>query len=309
MAYHLNKRRKKKIRLARTRDLALLLLLADQKGLFFDEKVEIDFIDIPFARKGLELLLEGKVDMTLLVESNFAYLGYSNSKQPIKAFASLEKRSADNILIRRAGSRPQDIRGCTVGFTPRTTSHTFLVQFLKHHGIDKRDISLKPFTPQAMPNAFIRGECDAASVWHPHCNHTIQAAQELDIPFTHIPNDGFYKSEATIAASKGFLVKNRVLVGKFIKGLERAEEYMAENIQESQHILAGAMRISMADMNIIAHQYHPKLQPIDTEYLENIDIIAKWIAENDTEFKGASYPNYLDYIDNSYLLDLRKKNE
>lgn len=91
MAYHLTKRRKKKFKLAHTKNIALILMIADQKGFFYDHGLDIEYIEVPHALKGMELLLEEKVDASVLVEINFAYLGYYSPKKPVKAFASLEK--------------------------------------------------------------------------------------------------------------------------------------------------------------------------------------------------------------------------
>lgn len=157
MAHHLSRRGKKSFRLALTRAIALLVTVADQKGFFHDRGVRIEYIEVPFARKGMEMLLDGQAEMAVLTEINFAYLGYLKPRLPVKCFVSLERRVADNILIRLENAAPEDLRGMAVGFQPRSTSHSFLMRFLEVHGISRRDLTLKPLSPQAMPAALIPG--------------------------------------------------------------------------------------------------------------------------------------------------------
>ncbi len=303
MAHYLSKKRKKSLTLATTRDIALILMLAEQKGFFFENNISIKIIPVTYARKGMEMLISGEVDMATLVETNVAYLGYLAPKTPFKCFASIEKRTADNILIRQDNAQPQDIVGKTVGFMPRTTSHSFLMNFLSHNNIPKKCITLKPLSPQAMPNAFIRGEVDAISVWHPYADNTKISMEELGLPYTHFGNTGFYKSEVVIGASKALLVKNKNNIMRFLKALREAEGFMNENPQMAYNILAEKMKISRQSVQRVLENFQPELCPIGDSYLENIRIVSDWITENDTEFIGKPRPNYVDFIDNSLLLD------
>ncbi len=309
MAYHLRKRRKKKLRLARTKDMALLILLADQKGFFHDHGVEIEYITVPYARKGMEMLIADEIDMATMVETNFSYLGYLKPKHPIKGFASIEKRTADNVIMRGANKTPADFIGKTIGFMPRTTSHTFINQFLKANHIDKKHIKLKPISPQALPNALIRGEIDAMSLWQPFINNTMLSMDELGLPYTHFKNYGEYISEIIIAANKSFLVKNPKTIKNILSALQEAETFFKENKNMSYQILGETMKISGQWHHKALKQYQPELALIGPSYLEKIKPLSEWIRENDTEFMGKDIPNYLDYIDNSYFLDSFPENK
>lgn len=244
MAYHLTKRRKKKFKLAHTKNIALILMIADQKGFFYDHGLDIEYIEVPHALKGMELLLEEKVDASVLVEINFAYLGYYSPKKPVKAFASLEKRTADDLLVHGKNVQPEDIRGKTIGFTPRTTSHSFITKFLEHHDIPKRDVTLKPYNPLAIPNAFIRGEIDAASLWQPNTYNTIIAMKELGRPYTHFKNTGFHTSEVILGTHKSTLVKNSDQIKRLLKTLKEAEDFLVNNPETAHKIIAEKMKIS-----------------------------------------------------------------
>lgn len=304
MPYHLTKRRKKKIKLSINRDIAMLLTIAEQKGFFHDHELNFEYIDTPYAYLSMQMLMNGEADIATMVEVNFAYLGFMKPKTPIKSFLSVEQRTADNFIIRKANASPHALIGCTVGFTPRSTSHSALSKFLALHDIEKRQIQMKPYSPQALPNALIRGEVDAISAWQPHIYHTLVALEELDIPHTYFENDGFYVGEVVLAAQKQFMVKYPEHIKNMLCALKQAEQFLQENPQVGLSILAEKMKISGKNKEEVFKQMMPSLQPICENYMGNIDIIADWIRENDTEFMGKDYPNYMDYIDNSYFLDV-----
>lgn len=303
MAFYLKKHKKKRIRIARTRDLALLLLFAEQQGYFADAGLDIEYIDVPYARKCMELMVEGKADMGIFAEIIFAYLGFYESKYPIKSIASLERRTADNIVMRWKNGAPADLIGKKVGFVPRTTSHSFLLLFLKKHGIDKGAINLKPMSPQALPNALIRGDVDAISVWQPHIYHTITSMQELGVAYTHFKNSNLYTSEVVFAATKSLLATNGHAVKKILECLQQAEQFCRDNPQAFQQALLSKMRISDKAMGVF-DDFTPLLSPMSPAFLENIDRLADLIIETDTQFKDASKPDYMDYVDNTFLLDI-----
>lgn len=303
MAHFTRKRRKKSFTLGTPKDIAVLLWVAEQKGFLADHDVTVDFVYVPYARKAFEMLLNGELDTTAAVETNAAYLGYAEAKIPVKCLFSMEKRTADNILIRKNDAEPKDLIGKTIGFMPRTTSHTFLMQFLKKHEISKQNIKLKPMTPQAMPNAFMRDEVDAISLWQPHTNNTILSLKELDIPYTHFKNFGFYQSEVAFAANKTFIIRHRPMIQNLIKALKDAENLLKSDKELSYKILAERMKISGPDYKEVLDQYQPAVSALGEDYIRNLEFLGEWIRENDTEHMGKPMPSYCDYIDNNIFLE------
>lgn len=306
MAFYLKKHKKKRIRIARTRDLALLLLFAEQQGYFADAGLDIEYVETPYGRLAMEWMIEGKADMGIYAEFVFAYLGFYNPKLPMKAIASVERRSPDNIIMRWENGVPSDLIGKKIGFAPRTTSHSFLLLFLKEHGIDKRQVKLKGLSPQAIPDAFIRGDIDAMSLWQPYAYNTLLSMKELGLPYTHFKNSGLYQSDVVLAATKSLLATNGHAVKKILECLQQAEQFCRDNPQAFQKALLSKMRITDKAIGVF-EDFTPMLSPISPAYLENINRLADLIIETDTQFKDASKPDYMDYVDNTFLLDIIKK--
>ena len=300
MAFYLSRKTgRKKFSLATAKNTSVLLWIAEQKGLLNDQQVQIDFNTVPYSLKGLELLLENKTECACLVEANVAYLGFFGSKEPVKCFASVQKRYDDQIIVRGIESAsPADLKSKKFGFMPRTTSHPFMLRFFERHGLSKKDVTLKVLTPQAMPDALIRGDVDAISVWNPHALYTIQGLKELGIPFTIFENTGFYASEVVLAAKKSFLIKNEKIIRATLDAMKNAHRYAQENPQDSMQIVAQKMNVPFDVLKNYWHQFVPQVSPVDSDFMNKITQLGEWIRESDTEFKGQPLPDYADLIDN-----------
>ncbi len=319
MAYHLSKKRRDNIvKTGKAKSVALLIHLADQKGFFHDYKVPIKIKTVPYARKSMELMLEGELNTAYLLEINIAYLGYLKSKIPIKCVASLEKRLSDSMVMRHDKDQkpePADLLGKTIGFTPRTTSHSFLMRFLNVYNIPKSSITLKPISPQAMPDALVRGEVDAISIWHAYSQYALLAMNELGIPWTKFHNNGIYQSEVVLAVTKPFLIKHRNICIQLMMALKKAEDYIKRHPDELYNWILSDTGIDMNTLKknqlleheTITEDVKVQLEPIQDNFLNNVLELGQWITENDTQFMGQTIPDYNDFIDNSLFLDIQKK--
>ena len=254
------------------------------------------------------MLVDGEIDSAVGVESNIAYLGYTKPQIPVKCLFSFEKRSADNILIRKQTQLPKNLIGTTIGVLPRTSGHTFMMRFVEHNKIDKNSFRIKSLTPPAIPPAFIRGEIDACALWHPYTHNIILAMDELGQPFTKFDSTDIYQSEVIFATNKTFMIKHKTMIESFLHALKDAEGYLKTNPEKAFAILAEKMKISGKGYKEVLEHFHPSLDKITPAYIENITLLGKWIRENDTEYIGKDLPDYNELVDNEIFLDFRKKN-
>lgn len=304
MAYHLAKHRRRTIRITRTRDLALTVLTAEQQGIFKRHNINIDYVDVPYARKGMELLLEGQVDMAIMPDILFAYMGFLNPKDPVKCIASVEKRNPGNIIILQKDAAPDDLVDQNIGFAPRSTSYSFLTLFLKKHRISKQRVTLTPLSPQVLPNALIRREISAMSLWEPHISNTLFALDQLGMPYTHFKNLNLYTSEVVLCTSKTSLIKNRLAFLNILKALKEAEIFLSTNKNLAYEALSQKIRVAGKRTHEALEAFHPALNPVSADFLLTIDMLADMIAEEDTAFHQNAKPDYADFIDNSLFLDI-----
>lgn len=306
MAFHLRKKRTP-LRIDLSANNGALFFVAEQKGFFKEQRVSIQLNFVPFGRKGMENMLGGQSDIAALLETNIAYLGYSKNKVPVKAFASIQQRFDNKIILRHDGedaATPEDLSGKRIAFQPGTTSHSFLFHFLKAHGIARNTVTLKTITPQAMPDAIMRGAVDAIVAWNPHTYHASRAMDELGQAHTLFENSGIYRSEVVLAATKTTLVKNTSQITAMLKALNMASAFLRDNKDDALNICAQYMKMPSTALREDYVLYDHALLPIGERYQSEVEMLGRWIKESDTSYESAAIPAYGDYIERTLFQNI-----
>lgn len=303
MAYHLNKKRGRPLTVSMTNNTGPLLWIARQKGFLHECGIEIDIRFVHYSAKNVELLLKDQIDIVAIVETNVAYLGFINSKFPVKCFASMLGRYTDEILLRQKNARPGDVRGKTIGFMPRTSSHTYLRKFLDRHEIRKSEITLKAGNPQTLPDMLVRGDIDAISCWKPYTLYARYGMNELGIEYTVFENKALNKDKVVLAAKKSFLIRNEEKIRRMLYALRKAEHFCFEYPDEAIALCAQKMKVPASELEKYWDNFDPRLEPVGTDFVENVKFLGEWIRQEDTRYKGWALPDYEDYMDNKLFLD------
>lgn len=305
MAYHLRKKQNP-LRIDLSANNGTLFFIAEQKGFFNDHNVKIKLNFVPFGRKGMENMLDGKCDIAALLETNIAYLGYSKNKLPVKTFASIQQRFDNKIILRhndKDSAKPEDLFGKRIAFQPGTTSHSFLFHFLKTHNIKRSDVTLKTITPQAMPDAIMRGSVDAIVAWNPHTYHASRAMDELDQNYTIFKNSGIYRSEVVLTATKPTIVKHKTQITAMLRALKQAGEFLSHHKEDTLSICAQYMKMPVDALREDYALYGHTLLSVGDTYLKEIEMLGQWIKESDTTYESAEIPSYSDYIDRDFFVE------
>jgi NitT/TauT family transport system substrate-binding protein len=307
MAHYLKRKRQKAKIVTTTSNTGMLLWVADQKGFLSDFDVSLKLRNVPYNHKGLELLLSGEADIASLVETNVTFLGLEKGKLPVKCFASIMGRYSNELLLRSENASEADIKGKTIGFTPRSSAQTHILWFLKANNLSKSDIKLKALSPQALPDALARGDIDAMCCWKPYTLYARIALNDLGIPYTALGNKA-PKDQVVLAANKTFLIENEAMVRGLLCALKEAEKFCLANKDETIAIFAERMKVSVNDLLSYWEDFEPYLRPVDETFLQNVQMLAKWVLEEDTAYRGKALPDYGDLIDRDIFLDFFTEN-
>src|SRR5258708_5388686 len=145
----------------------LPLTVAERKGYFKDEGLDVEIPDFPGGARALQALVGGSAD---LVSGAYEHtINMAAKKQPIKAVV-LQARYNSIVLImpkdKAAKYRgPQDLKGLKVGVTaPGSSTNMFVNNILAKGGLKPTDISVVGVgTGSGAFAAMDRGELDALS--------------------------------------------------------------------------------------------------------------------------------------------------
>ncbi len=151
------------------------MFVAEEKGLFAKEGVEVELINMAVHEAMYAGLFAGQIDVIDGTLDDM--LPSFDPKQPyVCVLVPTELLGADGILARNDIRRIADLKGKTVAFAERTVSEFYLNVLLKDAGLSEADIKPLNMSGDDAGNAFLMQEVDAAVSWEPWLTQGKQAA-------------------------------------------------------------------------------------------------------------------------------------
>jgi NitT/TauT family transport system substrate-binding protein len=142
------------------------LFVAQEKGLFAKEGIEVELIDMAIHEALYAGLLAGQIDVSGATVDDM--LPTFDPEQPYECVMALdESLGADGIVATKDIRSIADLKGKLVGFSERTVSQFFLNVLLREANLSEADIETVDLTSEDAGNAFLMREVDAAVTWEP----------------------------------------------------------------------------------------------------------------------------------------------
>ncbi|MBU3666469.1 MAG: hypothetical protein FGM15_11430 [Chthoniobacterales bacterium] len=224
-----------------------LFYLAQQKGFFADEGVEVklfDFWAISDVRRAFET---GKLDgvATTLVE---VLMARDASPRDLRAVRLIDfSNGADVILARREIDSMQDLRGKRIGVEPASLNTYVLVRALEKAGMQPSDVVAVPKEPRTMCDELLAGQLDAVVTYPP------ESARVLADPRFHavfssrdIPGE----IVDVLALDARVLRERPREVAAMLRALDRACDYLRENPEEALRVMADRAGMPLEEFSL-----------------------------------------------------------
>ena len=215
----------------------LPLTVAERKGFFKDEGLEVEIPDFPGGAKALQALVGGSAD---LVSGAYEHtINMAAKKQPIKAVVLQAKYSSIVLLLPKDKAAKyrgaKDLKGLKVGVTaPGSSTNMFVNNLLAKEGLKPTDVSIVGVGVGAGAVAAMeKGEIDALS--------------NLDPVITQLESTGKFVAVADSRTEKGmkdiyggdymasviyvtdeFIRKNPNTVQAVVNAMVRADKWIAK---------------------------------------------------------------------------------
>jgi NitT/TauT family transport system substrate-binding protein len=151
------------------------LFVAKEKGLFANEGVEVELINMAIHEAMYAGLFAGQIDMIDATVDDM--LPNYDPEQPYACvFTLTESLGADGIVATTDIRSIADLEGRSVAFAGRTVSQFYLNVLLKEAGLSQADIEHVEMSGDDAGNAFLMREVDAAVSWEPWLTQGKEAA-------------------------------------------------------------------------------------------------------------------------------------
>lgn len=279
-------------------------LIASDKGFFEDEGLDVQVTYLDAGRYCLDALVSNSTDFATIVEVNISYFGFTGNKSVIDIASMVSSTSSGIIALKSKGiTKPEDLKGKSLAFSPGTTSDIFANKFIEKHGILSSEVNFQKIQPLAMTGAVTSGSVDAASTWDPHIYNISKILGDDAIVFR---DPDAYTGYLTLAVREDWAYKNKDIVISFLKALKKAEKFAKEQKEEAQIIIS---RMINLDIEIVKATWdlHNMELVLDKEVmLRAVNSQAVWITNTMDDYKGKSIPDYSNYFDTYFLNEINK---
>ncbi len=214
----------------------LPVIIAERKGFFRDEGLEVEIAAFPGGSKALEALMGGSLDMVSGAYSNTLTMAAKGRR--LVEFVEQIRCPGFQVLVsrRRAGSvtSPAALKGMTIGVSsPGSSTNMVLNYVLSRSGVDPSDVSIIGVGTSAAAVAAMRsGQIDALINSDPVLTILEDAGDATPIVDMRAPAPseavfGGPYPEASVYATADFVRRNPHTVQAVTNAVVRAERWMA----------------------------------------------------------------------------------
>ncbi len=267
--------------------------IAENKGYFQEEDLNVKIKEFGSGRTALRTMLnEGNLDMVTVAQTPVMFNSSSRSDYAIIA-AMVYSDNDVKILVRQDKGiiDPSDLIGKKVGITKGSTGHFFLGLFLAHHGLELSAVETIDLEASDLPQALVEERVDAISTWEPHI---LNAKSLLGEKVLLLPSEGIFREDFYFVPNRNFMENNPEILKSFLKAIEKGEEFIQKNREESIDIVCERLKLDKELTASIWSDFNFELM-LDQTILITLEDEARW-AIREGLIDKKEIPNYLDFI-------------
>ena len=200
----------------------------------------------------------------------------------------------EEIIARRDRgiSRPEDLRGKTIG-VPRTTSAEFyLARFLTLHHIGPDDVTVIDLKPRDLAEALASGKVDAVQIWEPIVYDVLARNGANAVSW---PAQGSQDLYWLLVGRDDTVRENPAALAKLLRALLQAADFVREHPREAQAVMARWLQVPIER---VQSGKFPKRYEVflDQGLLLAMEDEARWLIDN-RRVPATRLPDFLDYLD------------
>lgn len=270
----------------------VLIDIAENRGYFLQEGLEVTPQVYAYGKLAFDALLEGKADIATVGETPFVLAVMKGNK--LSVLATIQTSHKNNAIIARKDKgilAPPDLKGRKIGTTFGTIGEFFMDAFLVSHGISRKSMKVVNLAPEAMENALTNGDVDAVSSWSPD---VVPLLKELGDKGTAFYDADIYTQTFSVVANQEYISKNAGRVNRLIRALVQAEEFAHQNPVEAQKIIAARSGTDVASIGSMWDDNTFSVT-LDQSLLLAMEDESRWAIKNRL-VSQTRVPNYLDFI-------------
>jgi ABC-type nitrate/sulfonate/bicarbonate transport system substrate-binding protein len=270
--------------------------VAEKNGYFQDEGLTVEIKDFDSGKNALTTMLdvENIQDLDIITVAQTPLMFNSFTRDDYQIIAAMVTSENDvKVLAKKQNGLnvATDLKGKKIGITEGSTGQFFLDLFLSYNDISYNDVDVINLKPSDLPQAVSDGKVDAIVTWEPHIFNAQILLEENALIFS---SEGIYREDFYFVGDREYISNNGEALKGFIRAIEKAENFIYSNKDDSITIVAERLGIERSYVVSLWDTFNFQLL-LDQMVLITLEEEANWAIKN--KFTDATeIPNYANYI-------------
>ena len=257
--------------------VSLPIYVADARGFFKDEGLDLRLRDCASGRECYQWLAEGKVDVATAAELLVATGGTPPRDLAIFATISASSYQIKLVARRSAGiAEAPQISGKRVGTVIGSSAQYFLDNWLVFNDIDPTSVSVVGLAPDEMVGALEARSVDAIAIWEPAASSAALALAGDAVTFA---SPRVYTQHFNLMSARTTLQRRDADIARLLRALLRAQRTIQEEPAAVRALLVDRLHVvaTLAATVIENQDYRVRL---DQSLVTTMQSEARWAARS-----------------------------
>ncbi|MBN2046516.1 MAG: NrtA/SsuA/CpmA family ABC transporter substrate-binding protein [Anaerolineaceae bacterium] len=280
----------------------LPILIAQDMGYFQEQGLDIQLTETEAGRDSFQRLLDGTADIATVAETPLVTASFNQDDLII--VANLLYSNKINLIIARKDMGiqiPSDLKGKRVALYHNTNSEFLFDSYLLFNDIGKNELTILDMTPIESMEALVSGNVDAVVTWQPYI---MRVQKQLGENAVLLPGTDIYTISWLVVAKKDYVEANPEIITAYLKALAKGETYLYQHPDQSIQLYMRRSGFEEEEVRKMISEIVYDLS-LDESILITMEDQAKWMI-NTGKTTSNTMPNFLEMIDPTYLLEVKK---
>ncbi len=275
-----------------------LILVAQEKGFFAGNGLEVTFKDYQSGGAGIKDLMTGNAD--IVTAGEFAAVNNIFDNESLRIVVTIRSGEGIELIARRdkGVSKIPDLKGKKIGVTKKTGPEFALGNFLAFNNIARSDVTIVDLSPAQLVKAISNGEVDAVMIFNPFAYNI---KKQLGDTVISLQGQSGRQQYFLLIARKQLVDSRPEMLKRLLLALLQAETFVANNPKQTQDFLTKQLQYEQPYLAATWSNHHFNLS-LDQSLLVSMEDEGRWVIANKLTDKTV-IPNYTDFI---YTDALRK---
>ncbi len=277
-----------------------LIHIAQNKGYFKDEGLDVTYKPVPRGINSLTDMLTGGSDLAVAYDTPTVIKIYEGAKLQI---LSTLHTSTQNVALAARKDKGiatlNDLKGKKIGVSKNSAYEFFLDSYLLSQGIKLSDVTIVDGEFADMATFLKTGKVDAVATGNPYLYDIEKAYPPESIL---IFQSEIYTEDSLLTANEDTVLNKKEEITRFLKALVKAENFYKTNNQEALNAVVSELpQFSEESIRATWNKFTPTLK-LDNVLLTLLNREGQWFKDNGIyttavpDFRSVIFTDYLQKV-------------